>query len=200
VDRDPQPLFPFEFVQGDALELIPHMVSWHQPAVVSGGPPCQDYSRLRSRTGKRYPRLIDPTREAFRATGLPYVIENVETARDQLIEPVLLCGSMYDPAPKVDGLLLKRHRLFESNLPLAAPSVDKCRWRTQHRGIINVHGGGGARESRGPNGERIGHGNKATASEAAQLLDTPWMTVAGMNECIPPRYMETIARQVKAQL
>jgi DNA (cytosine-5)-methyltransferase 1 len=201
VDLDPQPRNPFEFVQGDALKLIPELVGDLKPAAIGGGPPCQDYSILRQRTGKRYPRLIAPTRELFRATGLPYVIENVEKAGPELIAPVTLCGSMFRPAPVVDGLLLKRHRLFESNVKLIAPWPDSCRSRGNGwRGIINVHGGGAFREHKGPDGERIGHGNKASAAEAAELLGTPWMSVAGMNECIPPRYGEWFARQVMDQV
>jgi len=44
------------------------------------------------------------------------VIENVEQARDHLIDPVLICGSMFDPVMDV-----KRHRLFEANWPLEHP-------------------------------------------------------------------------------
>lgn len=202
VDLDAKALArnPFETVQADAVSAdFYDLVDEYRPAVVGGGPPCQDYSPLKARTGKTYPRLIEPFRAKCAGTGLPYVIENVEAARPFLRDPVMLCGAMFAPAPIVDGLLLKRHRLFESNMPLRAPGPDFCRLGQTHgwwRGFINVHGGGGYRERKGPNGERIGHGNKADADEARALLGTPWMSVAGMNECIPPRYSAEIARQV----
>ncbi len=198
IDIDPQPRYPYEFIQGDALKLIPELVGDLNPAAVTGSPPCQDWSPLAKRTGKTYPRLIAPTRDLFAATGLPYVIENVEGARADLIDPITLCGSMWPHESMVDGLLLKRHRLFESNRSLLNPWFDVCR---QHKGgMINVHGGGGYRERKGPNGERIGHGNKASAAEAAQLLGTPWMSVKGMNECIPPRYTALLGRQLISRI
>lgn len=207
VDIEPQPLCPFEFIQGDALKLIPELVGDLHPAAVGGAPPCQDYSILQQRTGKRYPRLIAPTRELFIESRLPYVIENVEHARPHLKNPVLMCGSMwvgdFGPPPMVDGLLLARHRLFESNVPLEPLGPDICRKRRgmDWRSTINVHGGGGGyRESRRPDGSRNGHGNKASAEEAKVLLGTPWMTVEGMNEAIPPRYGRWIAGQVRNHL
>lgn len=189
---------PYETVEADAITAFRELVDEYKPAVVGGGPPCQDYSVLKHRTGKTYPRLIAPFRGLCEETGLPYVIENVETARDHLRDPIMLCGSMFSSAPVVDGLLLKRHRLFESNVPMWQPN-DLCRSGKaagRWHGYINVHSGGASRERKGPNGERIGHGNKASAAEARELLGTPWMSVHGMNECIPPRYSQWIARQV----
>jgi DNA (cytosine-5)-methyltransferase 1 len=189
---------PFELVLGDAINDFVDLVDRFRPAVIGGGPPCQDYTDLRFRTGKRYPRLIDKFRALCRLTGRPYVIENVEDARPYLIDPILLCGSMFDPVPEVDGLLFARHRLFESSVPLAAPapSCDHSPWRA----LINVHGGGGQRERRGLNGERINRGNKATATEARALTGNDWMSVAGLNESIPWRYSHFVAEQVMRQI
>jgi DNA (cytosine-5)-methyltransferase 1 len=58
----------------------------------------------------------------LKASGLPYVIENVEGAA--LVDPVVLCGSMFDlGATTKDGTRfhLERHRKFETNWPLRAP-------------------------------------------------------------------------------
>jgi DNA (cytosine-5)-methyltransferase 1 len=200
VDKDPQPRNPFEFVQADAIADFHAIVAEYRPVLVAGGPPCQDYSFLKARTGKTYPRLIRPFRDRCLEWGGVYLIENVDTpaVKRELLHWLTLCGSMFDPAPTVDGLLLKRHRLFESNVPLNAPGRDACRlWPGK---TINVHGGGGYRERKGPNGERIGHGNKASADEAAALLGVDWMTVEGMNECIPPRYTEHLGTQLMAHI
>jgi DNA (cytosine-5)-methyltransferase 1 len=51
--------------------------------------------------------LIGHVREALEATGKPYVIENVEGARDHMREPVVLCGFMF-------GREMYRRRLFEA--------------------------------------------------------------------------------------
>jgi DNA (cytosine-5)-methyltransferase 1 len=210
VDNDPKVAKrnPFTFEVADATLGADFWSLVHQysPAVIGGGPPCQDFSPLKARTGKTYPRLIAPFRELLLKWGGPYVIENVEAARPHLIDPILICGSMFEHAPRTpDALLLKRHRLFESNVKLSSPWDDLCatgygRMGSTWRGFINVHGGGASRERKGPNGERIGHGNKASRAEAQALMGIDWMSVAGMNEAIPPRYSEHIARQVMNQI
>lgn len=209
VDNNPKALArnPFESVCADAIDDFAELVDRYDPAVIGGGPPCQDFSPLKARTGKTYPRLIEPFRELLRAWGGPYVIENVEAARPHLIDPILICGSMLynglGELPVVDDLLLKRHRLFESNMRLEEPAADLCEIGKKAgwwHGFINVHGGGASRERKGPNGERIGHGNKASAAEARKLMGIDWMSVAGMNEAIPPLYSECIARQIMSQL
>lgn len=211
VDLEPQPNYPFEFVQGDAIDLFDELVWTYQPAIVVGSPPCQKHSRLRTRTQRDYPDFIEPFRAKCLASGLPYVIENVEGA--PLIDPVLLCGSMQllsnpngtsrYPRPMTDdGLLLRRHRLFESNAIHIVDYRDSCRQRrfSPVKGFINVHGGGGSRERKGPNGERIGHGNKASAAEARALLGIDWMTTAEMNEAIPPVYTEYLGMRLLRRL
>lgn len=205
VDKDPQPNYPFQFVRGDAIDLFDEMVWIYRPAAVAGSPPCWKHSRLRTRTQREYADFIPQFREKCRASGLPYVIENVEGA--PLIDPILICGSMLRNArgelPIIDDLLLKRHRLFESNLPLEPPAADLCQigkragwWRA----FIDVHGGGGQRETRLPDGRRSCHGNKASESEAARLMGIDWMTAEEKNQAIPPVYTEYVGRALTAHL
>jgi DNA (cytosine-5)-methyltransferase 1 len=94
VDIDRQPRYPFEFVQTDALTLDPEWVASFD--VVHASPPCQSYSDLAKRNGNAdaWPRLIDPVRTFFCATGRPYVIENVEGA--SFFDPLMFCGTMFD--------------------------------------------------------------------------------------------------------
>src|SRR5271155_1720802 len=57
-------------------------------------PPCQAHVSLRSmHNAKRHADLIPATRALLKATGLPYVIENVPGA--PLIDPIALCGTMF---------------------------------------------------------------------------------------------------------
>jgi len=92
VDIDPQPHYPFPFIQADALTLDPKFIASFD--AVHASPPCQAYSDLAKRNGNahEWPRLIEPIREILIRSGLPYVIENVDGA--PLINPVVLCGTM----------------------------------------------------------------------------------------------------------
>jgi DNA (cytosine-5)-methyltransferase 1 len=113
VDIDPQPNYPFEFVQADALTLSPKFIASFD--VVHASPPCQSYSDLAKRNGNghEWPRLIGPVRNMLIRSGLPYIIENVDGA--PLRDPVVLCGTMF---PKLRVL---RHRLFEANFEIVRP-------------------------------------------------------------------------------
>src|SRR5438477_307574 len=78
VDIQPQPNYPFQFIQNDALDLDPKFVASFD--AIHASPPCQSYSDLakRNRNADAWPRLISPVRTMLINTGLPYVIENVD--------------------------------------------------------------------------------------------------------------------------
>jgi DNA (cytosine-5)-methyltransferase 1 len=82
VDIKPQPNYPFEFWHDDALEYLRQLcesVPSAEFSAIHASPPCQAYAGLSSKDG-RHPDLIPPVRDLLRATGLPYVIENIEGA------------------------------------------------------------------------------------------------------------------------
>ena len=94
------------YVLADFREFGPDWIAqWFD--AVHASPPCLAHTRLRNTTKKQYADLIPATRELLKATGLPYVIENVPDA--PLENPILLCGDMF-------GLQVTRHRIFESNV------------------------------------------------------------------------------------
>lgn len=189
VDIAPQPGYPFTFVQGDAVQFIRD--HGHEYDLIHGSPPCQDYSNLNAYNHKDYPRLIEPTRAAMRAAGRPYVIENVEIAGRELINPITLCGAMFD-------LTVYRHRVFEADWGLTAPAhlahVARCQRNgylpTREKPFMSVHGG---RHSR------------AWQNAACDAMGMPWIKVpAGGDiqhgiravcEAIPPAYTEWIGRE-----
>ena len=112
--------YPFDFVQGDAIEYL--SVHFQEFDFIHASPPCQHftkYKNCRKDIATRYENLIPQTREALIKTGKPYVIENVVGA--PLNNPITLCGSMF-------GLDVRRHRLFESNVELTPPKCDHTIW------------------------------------------------------------------------
>lgn len=125
VDIEPQPQFPFAFVQGDALEyLAAHGAEYD---AIHASPPCQGYSshvssassRWTPTKGKDEPRLLAATRAALQRAGKPWVMENVMGARRAIGGSLLLCGTMF-------GLSIPRHRLFELSEWIEQPDHPKC--------------------------------------------------------------------------
>lgn len=183
----------------------------HKYDAIHASPPCQGYTIATAGNPEaraKHKRLIAATRELLILTGRPWVIENVEQARSQMVDPIMLCGRMFGlGALDEDGepLVLDRHRLFESNVPLVAPTHPK-HGNEQVAGVY-----GGSRRSSKPNAtpaddryaarhER--HGGYVPRSKRVQqeLLGIDWMTVKGMQESIPPVYAEFIGRQLIEQV
>lgn len=199
VDLHPQPNYPFEFYQADAMAVLNWLNGGGAFAeryylsnfsALHASPPCQRYSDLAHRNGNAedWPDLVEPVRDAFRLASWmkdrPWVIENVEGA--PLLEPVVLCGTMFP------GLRVLRHRLFESNVELIAPphgdhplvfTYDK---RKAHYGkldqdaaFVQVTGGG-----------------NCTVANARAAMGIEWMTKDELNEAIPPAYAEHLGQQL----
>lgn len=198
VDVSPQPRYPFEFVHADALDVLARLAkNW--PIMVGGewyraecfthfhaSPPCQaftDYRRKGYGVGDGYPNLIPRTRELLRTIGRPYVIENVEKARDELRNPVRVCGTSF---PELD---VQRHRLFESNVPLVGTSC--------------AHG---LREPRYPGAtNRVPHSRRTVEVGVYRIpLDVQKramgvehdVTLGELSQGIPPAYTEHVGRQL----
>ena len=184
VDIDPQPRYPFEFVQDDALALDESFLLSFD--AIHASPPCQSYSDLAKRNGNahEWPRLIEPVREMLENTGLPYIIENVEGA--PLVNPMTLCGTMFS------SLRVIRHRLFETNISLQVPDHGKHPLvfthdkRKAHYGkldqdisFVQVTGGG-----------------NCTVANAKAAMGIDWMIKNELNESIPPAYTEYLGKQL----
>ena len=184
VDIKPQPDYPFEFIQDDALAWLYGNEQRHFFDAIHASPPCQSYSDLRHRTGRDYPDLVAATRELLKATGLPYVIENVEGA--PLINPIRLCGSSF-------GLGVWRHRLFEmSDAPLFTPPC--------HHQMVpepaDVSGTGARRLGDRPGGGGGNSRKPRNLEEARRVMGIDWMSRRELSQAIPPAYTEWIGRQL----
>ena len=107
VDINPQPRYPFRFIQADALEVLRDQEFCSRFDAIHASPPCQQWSRATKRyrmEGKVYPELIEPTRAMLEKMEIPYVMENVPLAP---IRPdLILYGYMF-------GLNVIRRRHFE---------------------------------------------------------------------------------------
>lgn len=176
VDIAPQPNYPFEFIQADAIEYAKQY--GHEFDARHASPPCQSYSvmsQARPGLADKYPDLIGATREALQGVGGPYVIENVPGS--PLEDPVTLCGFMF-------GLELYRHRLFEVSFPLPEPE------HPQHTIPAS----------------RAGHwkpgtimsiaGHVAPVAHAREVMGIDWTTRDELAEAIPPAYTEYVGRHL----
>ena len=187
VDINPMPRYPFPFVLGDAIDFLQRLTERGYALQADGkkmylrdfdafgaSPPCQGYSKTRTITGKTHPLLIEPTREALRKTGKPYVIENVPGA--PLINPVVLVGSMF-------GLRTMRPRLFECSFEmpfvLAPPPAAR-------------HAEMGRKPRPGEYVHVVGHVTDMAYCKQAMGID--WMNREELAEAIPPAYTQYIGR------
>jgi DNA (cytosine-5)-methyltransferase 1 len=201
VDLAPQPHYPFEFIRADALAFLADRDRWEAmgAAAWAASPPCFANSvlnNLHKMQALGYVDMIPETRAALIATGLPYVIENVPGA--DMIDPLILCGSMFGLGAHCrDGVhrQLRRHRLFESNVPLLAPHA--CAHTGQ---AIGVHGGGPKAAPRQPRAIEGRGGYTGTMPEKREAMGIGWMNRAEINLAIPPVYTEWIGRQLIGQL
>lgn len=181
VDIDPQPNYPFEFYQNDALKWMEQggHVSFD---AIHASPPCQGYSAMSScRPGlsDEYPKLIEPVRSRLQATGLPYVIENVPGS--PLVDPITLCGQMF-------GLDLYRHRLFESNVGLVEP---------HHPPHTKPASRAGHWE---PGTVMSVAGHVSPIAKAREAMGIGWTTRDELAESIPPAYTKFLGLQLLRHL
>lgn len=173
---------------------------------VAGSPPCTGHSTLRNAADVGRGREVDNawmlrhTIERFRASGLPYVVENVMGARALMPGAFQLCGTMFG---LVDGpYLLERHRLFLTNMMIMAPGPHKCRGSSRSgRTAIGVYGDMslGDRRCDGKRGRKNGD-MRAGVSRARRLMGMPWADAETLALAIPPAYTAFIGEQLMQQV
>lgn len=191
IDINPQPRYPFNFIQADALDYARE--HGHEYDLIHASPPCQAYSTMGTvwknnpDYSDRHADLIADTRRVLKQIGKPYIIENVVGARSELVNPIMLCGSMFE------GLKVYRHRLFEIDPPLLfvpwhVPHNDKTPSAgrgASPKGFISVVGNGGAQGLKVPYLEY-----------ASMAMGIDWMSRDEISQAIPPAYTEWIAGQM----
>ena len=165
VDIEKHKRYPFEFIQADALTVPLDGFDF-----IWASPPCQGYTAMRHAPGAVgvKSKLIDPIRERLIASGVPWVIENVEEARWAMRDPITLCGSMFGLGAQ--GCRLQRHRLFECSFPVEQPECHH-----NDKPVIGVYGGHARRRAASAGGRgtktfgRAGH--KVAAQSNGHRLD-----------------------------
>lgn len=199
VDLEPQPRYPFPFLQGDALAVIAALIRGEKVAFTrpDGGverlglsdfdaahasPPCQAFTLCQRIQKNDHPDLVGPTRDLLLAAGLPYTIENVEGA--PLVDPVMLCGAMFP------GLRVYRHRLFESNIALTVPE------HPHHHAPLRKMG---RPPADGDFMHVVGNFSGVETAKAA-MGGLHWMSGSGLRESIPPAYTEYLGGQMAAHI
>lgn len=201
VDIEPQRHYPFQFIQADALEYLAEC--GHCYDAIAASPPCQSDTILASlhrskgtAYDEKHKSLTAPVRDLLIASGKPYVIEGVVGA--PLIEPILLCGSMFGLQTKC-GAQLRRHRLFETNWFCMAPP--RC-VHTKGTRSIDPYGTGQAMEGARTIGVYGGHGRDRGLEQRTICVSgkTPWsgplegrtIGVHGRPQLIEPRSREEV--------
>jgi DNA (cytosine-5)-methyltransferase 1 len=209
VDIKPQPRYPFEILEGNALWMLESLVGkgsicptdstryWLEDFdAIHASPPCQAYSRLKAihRFGTSdHKTLIDPTRKLLVSSGLPWVIENVPGSN--LENAIVLCGSMFGLGAVCDGIFhqLRRHREFETSFFFLMSL--RCR----HMGRpVGVYGNGGPHRRIK---DRPGiNGFTGNAGERRAAMGIDWMDRYECSQAVPPAYTEFIGRQLIAHI
>jgi DNA (cytosine-5)-methyltransferase 1 len=193
VDIEPQPFYPFEFVQADALTVLRAGELWCEPiaetfSAIHASPPCQRYSTMGNRSlalkGDTAPDLLPPTLDLLAEFDIPWVVENVAGAKRLLPNAIKLSGAMF-------GLGVHRPRYFASNVliltppPIAPPTNGIGVYGRTHDGrrLFNRKSNG---TYRAPN----------SLGEARDAMGLDWADWNGTKEAIPPAYTELIGHQL----
>lgn len=183
VDIQPHRFPAGAFILADALVVLRSRWFLDMFDVIHASPPCQHYSTATA-DPSRHPDLVPVVQDLLREWGGPYVIENVPGA--PLHDPVLICGSAFP------GLRVRRHRAFESSMPIRGTV---CRHERQGTpvGVYGDHPD--KRRHLRPDGTQ--RGTKATSLQEGQdAMGIDWMTWAELTEAIPPVYAEWVGRQI----
>jgi DNA (cytosine-5)-methyltransferase 1 len=205
---------PFSKHHGDALEVMRRLIAGERLAFISpdgetewlgledfaavhASPPCQGYTRGNAGKETSWPKLIPDVRALLIEAGKPYVIENVTDAAPEMVNPVALCGCMFDlSTTDTDGIQihLKRERMFETGgFTLTPPRP--C----DHDGIEWWAGayGGARRDKYEAKYVRKGGYVPPDIEVVKALLGIEHdMTWKGLFECIPPAYADWVGSQL----
>jgi DNA (cytosine-5)-methyltransferase 1 len=197
VDIEPQKNYPFQFIQADALAVLAGKtkINLADFDIFHASPVCKNYTvcnrpNLSSDiTRDDYPRLIPALRELLKATGKPFVIENVMGAKADMRANLMLCASMF-------GLPMQRHRLFEiGNTDIFIMPPGPCNHKDANISIVGHSVWDYSKEgTTRKDGRRRPDSVPVAVGHVAMGID--WMNKNELSQAIPPAYTQYIGMKL----
>ena len=179
VDIKPQPRYPFEFIQADAMTFPLEGFD-----AIHASPPCQAHTALRTAwNAKAHEDLLTPTLARLAAAATPWIAENGPGA--PMRRDLVLCGTMFGLG--VGSAELRRHRWFQTNWPtpaLRTPCAHK-----ENPITIGVYGQHGRDRRRSVQ-------TFFSVEDGKRAMGIDWMTGDELSQAIPPAYTEYIGRHL----
>lgn len=178
---DMQKHYPYTFQRGDALACNYELLLGFD--FIHASPPCQGYSKATPKAHKyKHPRLIAATHQMLYASGLPYVIENVEGSGQELRPNLVISG-------RDVGLPMERKRYFYVHGLQCSKEEFLSRIAGKFEEVK-------ARKNISPNGSE--YVSRDTLMRAFALHEMPAfkarrITKYGIEQGIPPRMTQAIA-------
>lgn len=186
VDVNPQPRYPFKFIQADGLEVLRDRAFVQSFDAIHASWPCQGFKKGTLWSNK--PDLVTPGRELMLTYDMPWVIENVMEA--PLRDPIVLCGCMFT-GPTGKQLRVYRPRKFEASSGLALVAPPHLRKQRHAARVANSQ-----RRKRWNEGWHASITGDVGTYVGPEGMDIDWMTGNELSEAIPPAYTEWIGRQL----
>lgn len=188
IDIKPQKHYPYQFIQGDAIEYI--RMSGHKFDFIHGSPPCQHASKSTVRykkEGKIYPDYIPAFEQELLRYKVPSVIENVLGAK--LRTDIILSGPMFN-------LQVIRRRIFQINhfMLLQSPEMPK-NGSIKTGEYCSIYGKGGWSKC----GSRLKpkFAEKTVRETWMKAMSIDWyMNEKELSQAIPPAYTKYIGLQI----
>ncbi len=177
VDIEPQPRYPFEFRQADALTFPLEGFD-----AIHASPPCQDHSMMQHRVGIHGTGwMLAAMLDRLALSTVPWVVENVVGA--VMPSPLIICGASFGLG--ASGLDLPRHRVFQTSMAMLSYPCSHRPGKT-----FGVYG-------HGPNSwHRRKLGRTFTLAEMRDAMGIYWMDREELVQAVPPAYTEWIGTQL----
>lgn len=183
IDIEPQPNYPFHFIQSDALSFLNdhHSHFTH----IHASPPCQHYSpstAKHKKTGKQYDNSLQLFIHHIQFTNISAVIENVMAA--PMPPDIILRGDMFNLPT------LRKRKFHTINWFSFCPPMPKKQGSVKNGDFVQVIGNG--QKTPGKCQELKIKGSITQIWSSA--LDIFWMTKKELSQAVPPAYTQYIGQ------